>query len=321
MYRMKKSIIFSSLMLLVILASCGKAEQEQIVSTLTDDTTQVAQTETVSETQELAPGFSNYDESLLGQTDNTVIFFHAEWCGSCKTTEANLIDSGVDDGLSVLKIDFDAPETMELRKKYGVTSKHTFVQVDANGDLIKKWQGSLSIDDINDQLEVSEAMMKKEGDAMMESDSMDKMEKEDAMMKKDGEAMMDKTEHEGDSMEKIDKMEKDDTAMMKKDEEVMVKAEGKYADYNASLVGTTENTVLFFHANWCPSCRAADGNISAETVPSGLTILKTDFDSNTDLKKKYGVVSQHTFVQVDANGELIKKWVGGNNVDDIVNQI
>jgi len=79
--------------------------------------------------------------------------------------------------------------------------------------------------------------------------------------------------------------------------------------YDANLVGASENTVIFFHANWCPSCRAADAGISGGEIPSGLTILKADFDTQTDLRKKYGVVAQHTFVQVDADGNQVAKWL------------
>lgn len=123
-------------------------------------------------------------------------------------------------------------------------------------------------------------------------------------------------------------MEKKDEEVMEKDESVSATAPespvalaGTYADYDASLVGSTDNTVIFFHASWCPSCRTADAGMAAGTVPDGLTILKADFDSSTDLKKKYGVVGQHTFVQVDANGNEIKKWLGGNDVESVVERL
>ena len=82
-----------------------------------------------------------------------------------------------------------------------------------------------------------------------------------------------------------------------------------YLDYDSSLLGENEDTVLFFHASWCPSCRSAESNIK-ETGVDDFLLLKVDFDSSADLRKKYGVTTQHTFVQVDANGELIKKWSG-----------
>lgn len=80
--------------------------------------------------------------------------------------------------------------------------------------------------------------------------------------------------------------------------------------------------LLFFHANWCPTCRAADKSImqDGDQLPKGLTILKTDYDSETDLKRKYKINYQHTFVLVNKSGEEIKKWQGGG-VETILENI
>jgi len=84
---------------------------------------------------------------------------------------------------------------------------------------------------------------------------------------------------------------------------------GQFTDYSPSLVGKNESTVLFFHASWCPSCRTAESNLLKDDFSSeDIAVLKVDYDSSIDLRKKYGVTSQHTFVQVDSDGELIKKW-------------
>lgn len=48
-----------------------------------------------------------------------------------------------------------------------------------------------------------------------------------------------------------------------KETPVVQQATTGYVDYDQSLLGQNETTVLFFHASWCPSCRAADSNISA----------------------------------------------------------
>lgn len=82
-----------------------------------------------------------------------------------------------------------------------------------------------------------------------------------------------------------------------------------YSDYSSELVGSKANTVIFFHASWCPSCTAAEEGILAGDIPEDLIILKADFDTQLELRKKYRVVAQHTFVAVDADGELISKWV------------
>ncbi len=91
-------------------------------------------------------------------------------------------------------------------------------------------------------------------------------------------------------------------------------AKAKYAD-------TT--TVLFFAASWCPTCREADKNLTAaqDDLPAGLTVVKVDYDSATDLRQKYGVTVQHTFVQVDADGNELAKWVGSYTPEEIQSQV
>lgn len=112
----------------------------------------------------------------------------------------------------------------------------------------------------------------------------------------------------------------DDTQV--EDKEMMKNEPGQYIDYNASklAMATKGPVVLFFHATWCPSCKATDADVTAhlKDIPGNLTILKVDYDSNPELKKKYGVTYQHTFVQVDASGNVIKKWSGSPSLADIV---
>lgn len=89
-------------------------------------------------------------------------------------------------------------------------------------------------------------------------------------------------------------------------------APGRYTDYSdqARSDAAYQNTVLFFHAGWCPECRAYDQAIKSGAVPAGTQILKVDYDSSADLKKQHGVTLQSTFVSVDGQGNQRKKWVG-----------
>jgi hypothetical protein len=161
-------------------------------------------------------------------------------------------------------------------------------------------------------MEGAESMKKDEAmekDAMEKTEVMDKGDVDTAM--KDDEQMEDK-----------EVMEKEDV----KNDEVMMEKAGSYVAYDASKIAeaaTTGDAILFFHASWCPTCSALNKDIEANLadIPKGMTIFKTDYDSQTELKKKYGVTYQHTLVQVDKDGNVIKKWSGGNTLESIVSKV
>jgi thiol-disulfide isomerase/thioredoxin len=97
--------------------------------------------------------FGTYETSSADFSDtNVVLFFNAAWCSTCKVArdnfEASLDQIPVD--LTIVVVDFDT--ATELRKLYGVTVQHTFVQIDASGQAIGKWSGSTSIDEIVEQV-------------------------------------------------------------------------------------------------------------------------------------------------------------------------
>lgn len=105
-------------------------------------------------------------------------------------------------------------------------------------------------------------------------------------------------------------------------------APAKYIPYSAAALAAAEqvpqgDTILYFHANWCPICQVLDPDIrkNISKLPVGVTILKVDYDSETALKKKYGVTYQHTFVQVDPNGNKLKLWSGSTDAMAIVGEI
>ncbi len=138
-----------------------------------------------------------------------------------------------------------------------------------------------------------------------------------AMQKTDGDAMkMDEAMQKSSEV-----MTKEDSAMQKTD--VAMTQTGSYSTYNLSKLANAEkgDVVLFFHAGWCPKCKETDKNFNATQTPDGLTILKIDYDNSTELRKKYGVTIQHTFVQVDKDGNELKQWNGSYTYDDIKAQV
>jgi thiol-disulfide isomerase/thioredoxin len=100
---------------------------------------------------------------------------------------------------------------------------------------------------------------------------------------------------------------------------------GTYEAYAPEKIAmaATGKVVLFFRAGWCPTCRAVNADIisNANNIPPNTTILDVNYDTSAALKKKYGVTMQHTFVEVDAQGALIKKWTGSPTLAALVSEI
>lgn len=85
-----------------------------------------------------------YEQAKLAAAadGDVVLFFRAAWCPTCKALDADIrahLDA-IPAGLTILDVNYD--DSTALKKKYGVTYQHTFVQVTADGTQIKKWSGS-----------------------------------------------------------------------------------------------------------------------------------------------------------------------------------
>lgn len=110
-------------------------------------------------------------------------------------------------------------------------------------------------------------------------------------------------------------------------EEAMMKDEGinansalstRYIDYSSdNLTKATANNgkaVIWFAAlAWCPSCQAADRDFKAhfDKVPKDVTIMKINYDTAKELKQKYAITMQDTFIQIDSKGSEIIRWNSG----------
>ena len=92
------------------------------------------------------------------------------------------------------------------------------------------------------------------------------------------------------------------------------------AEYQASKDSyAASKVVLFFNATWCSTCKKARNNLEADltAIPADLAIVLVDFDSETELKRQYGITVQHTFVQIDATGNELAKWSGSVTAQEI----
>ena len=125
---------------------------------------------------------------------------------------------------------------------------------------------------------------------------------------------------------KLTMMKKESSDAMVKKDTAMVGTHGTYEAYSlekVALASATHKVILFFRAGWCPTCRALDADIKAHLgdIPANVTILDVDYDNSTDLKMKYGVRTQHTLVEVNAQGTLIQKWLGSPTLTDLVTHV
>jgi thioredoxin-like negative regulator of GroEL len=85
---------------------------------------------------------------------------------------------------------------------------------------------------------------------------------------------------------------------------------GTYVEYSeAATMQASGTKLLFFHAPWCPQCRALEADIKKGDIPAGVTIFKVDYDTHQSLRQKYGVTIQTTVVRIDEQGNLVSKFV------------
>lgn len=85
-----------------------------------------------------------------------------------------------------------------------------------------------------------------------------------------------------------------------------------YQNYTPELYTSLKGKkafVLFFHAPWCHICKRMDQEIitSLASFPQGTIILKADYDTETALKKIWGIQVQSSIVVLNAQGESVFK--------------
>jgi thiol-disulfide isomerase/thioredoxin len=89
----------------------------------------------------------------------------------------------------------------------------------------------------------------------------------------------------------------------------------------ARLLAAQGPTVLFFNAAWCPTCRATMGELQAGAERLGeVLVIVVDYDRAGELKKRYGVTYQHTWVRIDADGRKLAIWNGGG-LDELLRRM
>jgi len=125
-------------------------------------------------------------------------------------------------------------------------------------------------------------------------------------------------------------MDGKDASVVKQDGEAMMVKGDRYIEYTPSVLENTAGNrrVLFFYASWCPTCGPADANFkeNVSQIPTDTTVIRVNYnDPETDaeekaLAQKYGITYQHTYVQIDGQGNEVAKWNGGQ-IDELLTNI
>ncbi len=76
-----------------------------------------------------------------GQQGFPILFFNSSSCGVCSSALTDVEQNAVTipAGVKIFKVDFDKEKA--LGEKYGVTTAHTWVQIDSAGVSVQKWTG------------------------------------------------------------------------------------------------------------------------------------------------------------------------------------
>lgn len=78
-----------------------------------------------------------------------------------------------------------------------------------------------------------------------------------------------------------------------------------YTEYSEAAVPMGAPYVLFFHADWCPTCVAWEASVKGSQLPENALILKVNYDESEELKAQYGITMQSTAVMIDAEGNVV----------------
>ncbi len=105
---------------------------------------------------------------------------------------------------------------------------------------------------------------------------------------------------------------------------------GRYIEYSKSALDQAQEKkrVFYFYASWCSTCRPADESFrnNEDKIPKDVVVMRVNYnDTETDqeekeLAKKYNITYQHTFVQIDSQGNEVAKWNGGQ-IDELLKNI
>lgn len=98
--------------------------------------------------------------------------------------------------------------------------------------------------------------------------------------------------------------------------QALAKAQAYYIEYSDDEFNRARAEgrpiALYFWAAWCPICRAEEPKIREQIdgLDIPVTGFRVNFDTETELKKRYGIPYQHTLVILDTEGNETSRFLG-----------
>ena len=94
---------------------------------------------------------------------------------------------------------------------------------------------------------------------------------------------------------------------------------GAYIDFsNEAFVGSAgTKRILFFYSDQIPKSVTLGQEITllSDQIPENVTILRVNYDSESELKTKYNTTTPNVLIQVDTDGKEISRWNDPNFQD------
>lgn len=166
-------------------------------------------------------------------------------------------------------------------------------------------------EDVVDSLSIEEEETPTEDKSSQEEPSEEESMEEEASE----EVMEDQSEEPAPEAEQTEEVSEEPQEEAPSEEPVTLSS-ASYVAYTEGAEATMagKQKAIFFHAKWCSTCRALDGEINSRLseLPGDTVVFKADFDSDTTLRQKYGVQLQHTVVFVDDSGNETSRLTGAN---------